>query len=603
MGSSFWKFLGRDGCLSILGTFMPLHDWSPQRLAEARLRGDEPVRRLVESMEQDPSLGPRGYNRLLRVMDWLMEAPELMAVADSPLESTVRRVPGAFLDFFDPQPLPDWVDEAKLARGAKLWEDNTLALLFVLYVASLPACYLLHRGIPALFRTGKLADRKYLPQRLFETGLMLDAVLDEDGLRSLEDHADRHEQLRAAALRQCGLAERWVWKGDALVRLDGTTGQPEKEEAEALIRALASLAGQIRGRRYVWGRGFLSARKVRFLHGYMRDLLLKAPPDSAGGAWDSAKLGAPVNQEDQAYTLLTFGYVMMVGLERLGRKLSRDDREAFLHRWRLVGHLMGIEDGLMTDRWDEAQRLFETIRDKEAGPSEEGRILTGTLLEFLEELLPGPASLSRLLPVAFVADQVRAIGGDPANLLTPELEARRRALAGRLAFRGILLLVRLHYGVRDLVGWMMPGVSGMVRSLMHPLAEELVASCWAGYARRPFYLPSNLTQWQLDPGADPAFRDRLRRWRRRLFQLILISAGLLVAGGFCVVAGLSMAFLQVWRGAAVGVGAGLASWWAFGELARWQIPALSHQRPRPEAPGGARPPQMSEQRKARPESV
>jgi len=564
--------------------FMVLHDWSPQRLAEARTRGDEPVKRLVDGMERDAALGPRGYNHLLRVMDWLREAPELMAVAQCPLERTVRQVPDPFLDFFDPLPLPDWVNEAKLTRAAKLWEDNTLGLLFILYVGSLPACYLLHRGIPALFRTGKLADRKYLPQRLFETGLMLDAVLDEDGLRLLEDHADRHEKLRVAALRACGMDGEWEWKGEVLVRRDATPGQPERETAAALARAITGLSGKIRGQRYVWGRGFLSARKVRFLHGYMRDLLLKAPAGSPGGAWDSEKLGAPVNQEDQAYTLLTFGYVMLVGLEQLGRRLTHEDRAAFLHRWRLVGHIMGIEDGLMTDDWDEAKELFSLIRDKEAGPSEEGRALTTTLVGFLEELVPDYFGMNRLLPAVFVADQVRAVGGDPSSLLTPELDSKSRSVPGRLAFTLIRWVLLIHYRVRELLAWGVPGISVMVRRMMHPMAEELVDSCWAAYARRPFYLPPNLTQWQPEAGADPEFQGRLRRWRRELFNGILISAGLLGVGGFLMVSGLGLACFQAWVPAVISAVLGLASWWMFGVLARWQIPALSRGRPKPWAP-------------------
>lgn len=557
------------------------HDWCPQRLAEARMRGDEPVKRLVDAMERDAALGPRGYNQLLRVMDWLCEAPELMAVAQSPLERTVRQVPDAFLDFFDPLPLPDWVDEAKMARASKLWEENTLALLFILYVGSLPACYLLHRGIPALFRTGKLADRKYLPQRLFETGLMLDAVLDADGLRVLEDHVDRHERLREAALRACGLEGEWEWKGEVLARKGGTPGQPEREAAGAIVRAITALSATIRGQRYVWGRGFLSARKVRFLHGYMRDLLLKASPDSPGGAWDSEKLGAPVNQEDQAYTLLTFGYVMIVGLERLGHRLTPEDRAAFLHRWRLVGHIMGIEDGLLTDDWESAQKLFGLIRDKEAGPSEEGRILTSTLLGFLEELMPDYLGMNRLLPVVFVADQIRAMGGDPSNILTPEWEAKSRSVAGRAAFTGIRLGLWGYYRSREFLAWLAPGVSKMVRMMMHPLAEDLVDSCWAAYARRPFYLPANLTQWQRDAGADPAFQGQLKRWRRELFNGILMSAGLLGLGGMLVVAGLGFACLQAWVAAGISAGLGVLSWWTFGELATWHIPALSRRRPEP----------------------
>ena len=59
---------------------------------------------------------------------------------------------------------------------------------------------------------------------------------------------------------------------------------------------------------------------------------------------------------DLAFVLLTFGYLIPKGMETWGRKLPRAEKAAFLHLWRVVGHVMGIRDDLMTDDLDDGVR-------------------------------------------------------------------------------------------------------------------------------------------------------------------------------------------------------------------------------------------------------
>ena len=61
---------------------------------------------------------------------------------------------------------PAWVDAAKLHRASQLWNDNMLAIIGVLYAASLPACYLIRHGIPALYQSSKLKEYRYLSTHL-----------------------------------------------------------------------------------------------------------------------------------------------------------------------------------------------------------------------------------------------------------------------------------------------------------------------------------------------------------------------------------------------------------------------------------------------------
>ena len=60
-------------------------------------------------------------------------------------------------------------------------------VLRVLYAASLPACYLMKRGVPALYATEKLSEQKYVFQRIFETGVMLEGVMSPGGIKVAHD--------------------------------------------------------------------------------------------------------------------------------------------------------------------------------------------------------------------------------------------------------------------------------------------------------------------------------------------------------------------------------------------------------------------------------
>lgn len=63
--------------------------------------------------------------------------------------------------------------------------------------------------------------------------------------------------------------------------------------------------------------------------------------------WDVRASGLPRNQEELAHTLLSFQYVPLRSLRRLGLGLPKQEEDAWLHAWNVVGHLLGIEETLL----------------------------------------------------------------------------------------------------------------------------------------------------------------------------------------------------------------------------------------------------------------
>jgi hypothetical protein len=83
-----------------------------------------------------------------------------------------------------------------------------------------------------------------------------------------------------------------------------------------------------------------------------------------GMGWNLGERGLPCNQEELAYTLLTFSYVYLRGLRTLGLGFKKEDEEAFLHAWNVAGHFLGIEKQWMAWDMPGAKSLFDTMQAK-----------------------------------------------------------------------------------------------------------------------------------------------------------------------------------------------------------------------------------------------
>ncbi|MEX1367590.1 MAG: oxygenase MpaB family protein [Nannocystaceae bacterium] len=233
--------------------------------------------------------------------------------------------------------LPTWADRAKIEHGQRLISKNLVPGTILLAMTSLPQCYLDWKGAPVLTSTHQLT--KHIFRRLIQTSHMVFTVY-EPG--SLFDDPSAPERIPA---------------------------------------------------------GISKSQTVRLMHALMRHLILQPAPDGMDvpksmaetmwiRSWDSETLGLPINQEDEAYVILTFSYVTIEGFRKLAMILTDEDKDAIIHLWSVVGYVMGVHEGLLAHSYADAAVLFALLRARLRGPSAEGEQLTGALVEWIDGLLP-----------------------------------------------------------------------------------------------------------------------------------------------------------------------------------------------------------------------
>ena len=144
------------------------------------------------------------------------------------------------------------------------------------------------------------------------------------------------------------------------------------------------------------GRGIQSIQKVRLIHAAIRQFL-------AAEGWDEENLGLPINQEDMAMTLMTFSVAVLDGLDQFGIQEPQPLKEAYFQTWRAIGFNLGVVEELLPNNIAEGRLLMNKILNRQAAATEEGQLLTRSLIDFAqamlksEKLAPAPETLIRYL--------------------------------------------------------------------------------------------------------------------------------------------------------------------------------------------------------------
>ncbi len=150
---------------------------------------------------------------------------------------------------------------------------------------------------------------------------------------------------------------------DLLVATGGLSGDSTMRrlgETQKWGVALSQPGGLRRG-----SEGYTVAVHVRLMHALVNE--------SFTAKWDVERWGMPINQSDQAATLGLFSGVPLIGCRALGARITRDESRAYMHLWKYVGWLMGVDDQWLMDTEREQHRLnyhVLLVQDdiSEAGP-------------------------------------------------------------------------------------------------------------------------------------------------------------------------------------------------------------------------------------------
>lgn len=217
--------------------------------------------------------------------------------------------------------LPDWAEPAKIARAEQLFMDMSMLSCTLLFCASLPECYVIPDLAGVLHAAGQL--EQHTDYRIRSTAAMLFPVMMHGGLTDAE----------GGGVAQT-LKVRLIHATIRHLILRGNPADAARDGAPAVVPPLAALAGEP-----------LSMQGTLYAHG-----------------WNVERDGLPCNQEELAYTLLTFSYVFLRALRKLGLGLPAADEHAYLHAWNVVGHILGIERGMMADTMEQAAALFTRMQ-------------------------------------------------------------------------------------------------------------------------------------------------------------------------------------------------------------------------------------------------
>ncbi len=254
------------------------------------------------------------------------------------------------------QALPDWADADKIERAEQIFIDNSVLSCTLMFCASLPECYVIPDLSSVLQATGQLDKRT--DYRIRATAAMIFPVMMPGGLLKPEGS---------------GIAQ--ILK----VRLIHATVR------NLLLRGNPTLA--------------LSAHSASHAHpdqGTVPPLVNEQVKPSMQATlfalgWDVHAKGLPCNQEELAYTLLTFSYVFLRSLRRLGLGLPSADEEAYLHAWNVVGHVLGLQADLRVDNMADAEILFSQLQARgvarQVTPDPRPH-LTLALMETMQQVLP-----------------------------------------------------------------------------------------------------------------------------------------------------------------------------------------------------------------------
>jgi len=286
-------------------------DASAQQLRDAHQPRWDRLKLATAALQQ---LGNNGA-----LADWRVTDPALDPDIAQALENFIHAQ----------QALPQWADAEQLRRAEAMFMEHGPISCLLLFCASLPECYVLPDLAAVLHLAGQL--EQHTEYRIRSTAALIFPIMMTGGLA--DDAGTGRAQILKVRLIHATIRNLILHGCPADVLLDMADASAGPDAG--VIPAHPALQGE------------RSMQAAMF-----------------GAGWDARHRGMPCNQQELAYTLLTFSYVFLRGMRGLGLPCAPEEERAFLHSWNVAASVLGVRPELMAHTMEEAAVLFGRMQTR-----------------------------------------------------------------------------------------------------------------------------------------------------------------------------------------------------------------------------------------------
>ncbi len=339
--------------------------------------------------------------------------------------------------FMQATSLPKWINAEKLELGSHVFQDHLFSGIMILGCASLPTTYVCQPDTKVLGFTRLLIDDA--PRRLVETAQMVTDVMGEEGLSVKDGRLSGKGIQSILKIRLIHAAVRHLMLHKKKILADHQ--HDNNIDPDDFLLA------------YV----FDSSQEQSSWYG-------KKKPES----WDIETDGVPINNEALAIILLTFSFTILRGLKKIGVRINKKQRNAYLHTWNIVGYTLGIDEQFLVEfsSYEKTKIIYTQIMSRRRGYSNDGNLLQQSLLEAFSENAKHLIPFSRLLHVRRLARLITSI------LISKE---SYKALGLKLSFYDYIVRFFIWLGIR-LFGFLVN--IKLLRPIANYMFSRIAQSLW-----------------------------------------------------------------------------------------------------------------------------
>src|SRR5581483_10729750 len=379
-----------------------LEAWWPAEYLEGFLSHGDPLadtimRLLYAEGRADAERSGNPADRPRRLLQFLSLLINQMSIPDPELEHPFgaidsnytfsNEVRDAMREFLrEGQKLPDWTDFDLIAKAQTLFTDNPIVAYVLLACLSLPVlCTCGRGGVQVLMITEQLVDKG--PRRVTETGMLIVQSMQKDAFVKMPEPP--------------------------------TLTHPVPIGIVGILRVRLLHAATRTAIYEFWQDGLKDQAEGRPVRAYQK----KNAPELWREEW-----GVPIHQQFMTGTLMTFSYISIFGLEKLGVLTNDEEKKAYMHFWNVFGHVLGLDESILyqldfprtkrpiyengkpvhaatgKEMYEVGRALYTQMVTLNRSNDEEavlaGRTLTQAICDYLTFVMRDRLTLGKYLPVA-----------------------------------------------------------------------------------------------------------------------------------------------------------------------------------------------------------